>query len=478
MKTTKRFLAGLFALTMCMGVASCGSGSGNDADASSGKHIEMDQADKDALSEIAKEQLDTTELENKEVIFLGSWNINPSEGQVVGPDIQMFWDTYDGYFTWIETTYQDRYEKLAARVMANDSPDFFSAMDMDAFPKGAIKGMFDPIDDYIDLDSDLWAPAKSTVDSFKFKGSHYVAGTQAVPDYVCIYNKTTIEDNGLDDPAELYWADEWTFSKFAEMCDDFTFVDPEQQIEHYGLDGWWYEAALNNICGVPLITLEDDKLVSNLGDPEVAKIQNLLYDDLQKKDVCFDRSFNERWDTRGDGVTGRGMGTYETLFIPVGLWAIENSPENVEPFGDVEAGEIMFVPMPRMDDKDEYYVTARVDGFLLCRNAPNPEGFAAYMNCRMATLNAANDISTKQLKEEYKWNDEMIEMREEVIRLCNEHPLYDFQEGVSDEVTSNMLQVKQSTLGTNANPQPWGTVVSEYQNAIDFMLEDANASIG
>ena len=40
--------------------------------------------------------------------------------------------------------------------MANDSPDFFPADDMDAFPKGAIKAMFEPIDDVVDFSSDIW----------------------------------------------------------------------------------------------------------------------------------------------------------------------------------------------------------------------------------------------------------------------------------------------------------------------------------
>ena len=473
MKTTKRFLAGLFALTMCFGFASCGNSEsgGNDTEESSAAIIDMDEEDKDALAQVA-EQLDDTELENKNVKFFSHWDINPGDGQVVGPDIQMFWDKYDGTFEYVQTTWENRYQDLAKLVMANDSPDFFSAMDMDGFPKGAIKAMFEPIDDYIDLNSDLWAPAKPTCDAFVFNGGHYVAGIQSQPNFICIYNPKTIEDNGLEDPAELYWNDEWTWSKFTEMCIEFT----DQEQEKVGMDGWWYSYALNDTCGVPLIGMEDGKLVNNMDNPQVTKVQELMYD-LQKNNVFFDRASNN-WSIRGDGTTGIGMGTGQTLFYPAGTWAIENSPENVTAFGDPEAGEIMLVPMPRMDDSDTYYVTSRVDGYFLIKNAPNPEGFAAYMNCRMATLKDAKEIGEKQLRDSYKWNDDMMAMREEILRICNDHPLYDFSDGVSEEMNALMLDVRQATVLTGGGATTWTANVEQYKAAIDYLVEEANNSIG
>lgn len=470
MKTTKRFLAGLFALTMCFGFASCGS-SGNDGEESSKQIIDMDQEDKDALSDIANEQLDTTELANKNVKFFSHWDINPGDGQVVGPDIQMFWDTYDGTFEYVQTTWETRYQDLAKLVMANDSPDFFSAMDMDGFPKGAIKAMFEPIDDYVDLDSDLWAPAKPTCDAFVFNGGHYVAGIGSQPQYYCIYNPKTCEEAGLEDPAELYWNDEWTWSKFMEMCEEFT----DQEQEKVGLDGWWYAAALNDTCGVPLVGLKDGKLVNNMEDPQVTKVQELMYE-LQKKNVFYDRAANN-WSIRGDGTTGLGMGTGLTLFYPAGAWAIENSPENVTAFGSAADGEIMMCPMPRMDDSDTYYVTCRVDGYFLIKNAPNPEGFAAYMNCRMATKNAAAEIGEKQLRESYMWDDKMMDMRAEILRLCDDHPLYDFSEAVSEELSSTMLDVRQACVLTGGGATTWTACVESYKAAVDYLIEEANNSI-
>lgn len=467
MRMTKRVLAALCALTCCIGITACGKTGDNDSKVSTNA---MDKEDQEAVGQIA-EQLEDIDLANKKIRFLSHWDINPGEGQTAGPDLQMFKDKYGGEIEWVQTTWDNRYTDLAKMVMADDSPDFFSAMDMDGFPKGAIKAMFEPIDDYIDFDSDLWAPAKATNDAFMFNGGHYVAGIQSYPNFVCVYNKKTMEDNGFDDPAELYWKGEWTYSKFKDMCVKFTDADNDL----YALDGWWFESALNDICGVPLIGLENGQVVNHMDDPQVTKIQDLLYD-LQKNKVFFDRSQNN-WSTRGDGSTGLGLGTHETLFIPVGLWGIEDIPANVKNFGDVEAGEIMFVPMPRMDDSDTHYVTARVDGYFLCKNAKNPEGFAAYMNCRMATKNDATEIDIKKHKEDFKWNDDMIKMRDEVVKLVNENPVYDFQDGVSPELSAEMQVVKQSSLGTNNNPTTWTQTVQEHKKAVDYLLKEANDNI-
>ena len=255
------------------------------------------------------------------------------------------------------------------------------------------------------------------------------------------------------------------------MCLDF--VDADNDI--YALDGYWYGQALNDTCGVPLIGLKDGQLVNNMEDPGVTKIQNMMYE-LQKNNVVFDRSSNN-WYTRGDGTTGEGLGTYKTLFIPIGLWGIENSPANTTAFGDVEAGEIMFCPMPRMDDSDITYVSARVEGYHIIKNAPNPMGVVAYMNCLKVCDAEASEITEQQLRDEYKWNDKMLDMRKEVYRLVNEHPVYDFQRGVSGELDAVMQNVNQYTMITGGQAGTWTSCVEENKGTVDYLIKDANENI-
>ena len=55
----------------------------------------------------------------------------------------MFKTKYNGKINWVQTTWETKFDDLAALVMSNDSPDFIGADDMDVFPKGAIKSMIE-----------------------------------------------------------------------------------------------------------------------------------------------------------------------------------------------------------------------------------------------------------------------------------------------------------------------------------------------
>jgi len=471
MRNTKKILAAMCALSFCVSAAACGSSSSSsstDAAQTTVSNVEREESEKEVI-ESAASKLEEKELANKVVKFLSHWDINPAEGTKVPADIQMFRDKYKGEFKYISSTWETRYTDLATAVVSNDAPDFFSAMDMDGFPKGAIKAMFQPIDDYIKLDSELWAPAKTVNDNFIYNGKHYVAAIQAEPDIICIYNPKTIEDKGYEDPAELYYKGEWTWDKFAEMCIDFT----DEDNDYRGLDGWWYAKAMGHISGLPLIGMKDGKVVENFDDPTVAKVQEKMYQ-LQLNHVCFDLAANN-WQIRNN-TTGSGCGSGETLFYPCGLWGITGKPEDTVAFGHVEEGEIMFVPMPKLDKDSKHYVTARDDGYFLCKGAQNPEGWAAYMNCRMVAKNDLAAVGEEDLRTISKWNEDMIKMRAECYKLVNENPVFDFTGGVSDDMSNAMMNVTQGTVLTSG-AQSWTQIVEANKKSIDFIIDGINQSM-
>lgn len=462
MKLTKRIIAASVALIMVVGMASCGSGEKTDTSSDT----EFSERQKQ-LVEKMKEKLPDIKLKNKEITWLAHYNINSST-----PEVQLFQDVYGGKIKWKQTTWENRFQDLATGVMSGDAPDFFPADDMDTFPRGAIKQQFDPIDDYIDLNSELWADTKGTSDYFQFGGKHYIAVIQNDVRYACVYNRTTIENNGYTDPAKLFKEGKWDWNAFEEMCLDFT--DPEE--EKYALDGYWYNKAISETCGVPMITLKDGKLVENLSNPAIEKIQGRMYN-LQKNSVCFPQCSND-WKSRGSGKPGDGLGSYKTLFIPIGLYALIDSPEKTKLFGDLDNEEVMFVPMPKDPDSDTYYMSAKINGFNLCHNAQNPEGFAAFMTCKKTTAqNGGSEIFIEQLKKDYKWTDEMIEMRNKMINMVNEHPVFDIMDGVSSDLKTIMQEVWQGSMITGGNTKTWTNVRTTNQGAIKRWLDDANKSM-
>lgn len=472
MRDLKKLVAGIAALTMAFGMASCGS-TDSSSDASPMSEKKLEESQQQAVNEIAESKPDDRVLENTEIKWFSFYDINPtaSEDKDIGVDLALFQTKYNGKITYVSTTWENKFDDLATLVMSGESPDFIGLDDMDYFPKGAIKGMIQPIDEYIDFDSELWKDMKPACDQFMYKGAHYGAVSRVDPCYVWVYNTTVIEDNQLDDPAELYAKGEWNWDTFADMCIQFTDAENDK----YALDGWYYENALTESTGKALIGMENGEIKNNIADPLIAKAQDMMYE-LQKNNVVYPKN-EYGWKVRGD-VFGTGLASGQTLFYPIGLWGIEDAPSTTAPYGDISAGEVMLVPVPCAADSDAQYAPARVHGFGLVKNAPNPMGVAAWMDCtRLAELDEkAKAITEEQLRNDYGWTDEMIEMREEIYRLAAEHPVMEFSQGISSEVSTLTDTIIKSTMNP-AGPVSWTQVVTEREKSLDWLINDAQTKI-
>ncbi len=114
--------------------------------------------------------------EKKTIKFLSNWDINPSAGESVPAALSIFRSKYDGNIEWIETTWENRYNDLSTQVLGGTGVDFFS-IEEDTLPKGVISGMFQPVDDYIDINSVLWQEVNSAMNVYNFSGKHYALVT-------------------------------------------------------------------------------------------------------------------------------------------------------------------------------------------------------------------------------------------------------------------------------------------------------------
>ncbi|MBR1863264.1 MAG: extracellular solute-binding protein [Ruminococcus sp.] len=474
MKNIKKISALTLALMMAAGISACGSSSSSSTtDSSSMPEKKLEENQQEIVQRLSDEITDARTLENPEIKWFSFYDINPtaSEDKEIGVDLALFQTKYNGKIKYVQTTWDTKFDDLAKLIMANDSPDFIGADDMDVFPKGAIKSMIEPIDDYIDFSTPLWSEMKNAADQFMYKGSHYVAISRIDPSYIWIYNRNTMTENGYDDPAELWHKGEWNWDTFSKMCIDFTDADSEK----YALDGWYYENALTESTGKPLIGMEDGTIVNNINSAELAKAQNMMYE-LQKNEVVYPKHMHD-WKVRGD-VFGTGIASGETLFYPIGLWAIEDAPSVTAPYGDLSKGEVMFVPVPCAADSDAQYVPSRIHGFCIAKNAANPEGVAAWLDCtRYAeTDQAAHKITLDQYKDDYGWTDEMLEMREEIYSMAAEHPVFEFAQGISADLSSVTDNVIKGTMNP-AGTATWTQIVSENEKAIDYLLKEAQENI-
>ena len=489
MKGYKRIAACAAAVMMAAAMTACGdtdsgttSSNGGSTDNSTDGAVttvmgkDLEESQQQVIDDIASDsKADDRVLTNTNIKWFSFWDINPtsSEDKDIGVDLALFKSKYNGTIEYISTTWNTKFDDLAAAVLAHESPDFCGADDMDMFPKGAIKEMIEPIDDYINFDSDLWKDVKTACDQFVYHGGHYVGVSRVDPAYIWIYNKTVLQELGIEEPAEMFANGTWNWETMGDMCK--AFADPEN--DKYALDAWYYENALTESTGIPLIGMENGEIVNNIEDPRIAKVQEYMYE-LQKNNVVYPKHENG-WNVRGGkDKWGTGLASGLTLFYPIGFWAIEDAPSATAPFGDISAGDVMFAPVPCDKDSDAQYIPSRVHGFCIVNNAPNPEGVAAFLDCtRYAEADPkAKEVTYDQLKNDYGWTDEMIEMREKIYEMAAEHPVFEFAQGINQDVSDITDAILKATMHPS-DPHSWTETVQENKKALDWLIEDAQKKV-
>ncbi|MCQ2416496.1 MAG: extracellular solute-binding protein [Oscillospiraceae bacterium] len=425
----------------------------------------LDEATAAEVADIAaKDERLTGELENKTIKWMANWDINPDgTGKSTPIELEIFHDRYGGEVDYHAVDWNSRYDALANAINGDEGIDFFPAGDLDCIPKGAIKDMFVPIDDYIDFDDPLFADVKTAMDMFQWKGKHYIIVNNVTGDNcIVIYNRDTIEENGLKDPAKLFAEGNWNWDTFTEQLQQF--VDPQNG--QYGIDGWWFEGGLSATCGVPYIGMENGKLVNNLKNASIERLQNWMYE-LGTTDCVAIGVGDYGW-TEQPSFIGEG----KTLFYPCGAWALYTDNWK-ESFGE----NAMFVPMPKDPQSDKYIIPCGLDGYVMVKNGQNPEGVAKFAACkRMAITNErASEIATEGLYKDYGWTDEMVEMLHKCHEIAQENPFFDFYLAVSSDVKDILDSNENGIRCASKGIAPWSESLSVIYSAIDAFIEDANA---
>ena len=445
---SKKFMAGLMAMSVAFGLTACG---GNSDDSSStdettattttaatvAVNTEGLKEDEEEVLEDSMSQLVDTELENKEIKWLAHYDINPStNGASKKVEIEMFEKKYGGTIKYYPTTWDNRYNDLSTYVLGGEGIDFFPS-DANNLPKGIVSGMFQPVDDYIDLDSAIWSNTKSAMELLNFGGKHYQFVTGVTAEQVVIYSTATLEANGLEDPWDLYEAGEWNWDTFKQMLLDFVDEDSDQ----WGLDGWYNEKALFLSAGVPTVEAVDGKLVCNINDATVEKAMNYQYDLYNSGLVLPLEQFN--W-----SIQPQYMGEGRELFFLNGTWGIEGDPETWSTKIDPEDLGIAPVPSPAGSDP---YQSAVLNGFVLCKGAANPEGVARFAECTIlaSTDENAIAISDRKAKDDSHWTDEIIARNKAINELARQYPVVDLAQGCSTDIASLTIDGG-SEIGTRA----------------------------
>ena len=471
MKNLKKTIAGISALTLTMSMTACGgSGSGDEttvatAATTTAATVTLNtETLAETLEDIANEKLRDVELENKTIKWLAHYDINPStaRGDTKSVNIELFNSKYGGTIEYVPTTWDTRYSDLSTHVLGGDGIDFFPC-DTAALPKGVINGMFQPVDEYIDMNSDLWTDVKDAMEIYNFNGKHYELVTGVTAEAVVIYNKQTISENGFEDPWELHKAGEWNWDTFTSMLEQFCDPDADQ----WGLDGYWAEKALFLSAGVPSVQSVDGSLKVNLNDATVEKAMNWMYD-LYNKGLVMDRSLFD-W-----AEQPQFMGEGRELFYIVGAWHVQANPDTWAT--KIAPENLGLAPVPSPADSDPY-AGATLDGWVLCKGAANPQGVGLFADCtRLANTNdEAIAIADKKTMEEYGWSEELLAINKEINDLARQYPVVDLATGISTDVASITTDGGDG-IGLRAalHGVEWATNREEISGVVEMLVAEAD----
>lgn len=399
---------------------------------------------------------------------------NYSEGEVVNTGYFTFKEKYGCDIEFVECTWGERFTKLANLMLGGTSPDFYNG-ETENFPYYALHGTFQPINDYINLDDPLWNGISDYMRNYFSLGDDvYLICTDLYFGQVFAYNRRVIDEWGFDDPAELFYNNEWTWDVFYDMCLDFSDSDDDR----YALDGWFYSKALQRSSGTTIISYDvtAKKFVSNMDNPGLERAGNLLYD--LNKNECIYPWYNNGYKTRNGSDFGDGLKTGDLLFSCGGPYFFTGTVEEISAqYADVAANELMFVPMPRDPNGDgTQYVESDPMGYCIVMNAPNPEGVALLAMCDRFKAVDPTVMSVDRLQkvEKYLWTEEMLEMYDRCVELANgdniilaydENALGSSLGTAQDNIEKNGMQISITT---------WAQLKETYDEQLLYYLDEFN----
>ena len=387
------------------------------------------------------------ELENKLVRRMAVKDISPSADGSNASSLSLFEYRYGGHVEWVSVPQEERFDTLATLCLSGESPDLFPTDSMDTYPFGAARELFQPVNGFIDYETDLWRGTERADSFFDLAGSRYAAVTDILPRYLCVYSLSAVEKSALPDPAELFAAGEWQLSAFEDMCAEFGGTA--------ALCGIDFPTALSEACGTPLLTSQDGSVISNLDSPQLEKIQQRLYELGGKTRVAYRDELGKTLIRDGDG-----------LFLPISTSELLDDPAAL--------GDIGIVPLPSIS-VGEQYMPAVLSGYHIPTGAHNPEGAARFIECERAAAEVTFEQTLKALGSA-GWDDSMLDMLLTCRSLARSRSVLSCADGMT--VPEFSLMVRQMYEGVfpvaNGIAYQWRDTISASRKQVEYAVNLAN----
>lgn len=435
--------------------------SGSESDTAS----EEDE-DSGESSEKAEESGDMT------IKWLADYDLNPTDGGERSIALTLFEDAYGGKVEWIPTTNDTKYDDYSKMILGGEKVDMIP-YELYSIPKGASEELYQPMDELIDLDSELWSGMKETADKLQYKGKHY-AVPYRIDDPICIiYSRKMIKDEELDDPYELYKQGKWDWDSFTSMMEKFTENSGEDT--RWGCTGWIGQALVQS-TGKTMVNYDGTKFTNNLSDPDIEKAEQLL------EKLASSGLYNDSWHTYFPE-------SGSTLFYAMAPWALEES----NAFNSDE--DIFIVPFPKMPGADKYYSTCSFGAKMLAAGSDKGNAVAKYIECeRLAVTdekyiaiskeNALTPVLDYQGEKIRFLTEEQWNVIQEITDPSKVVPMFDYGFGMGSKMGGDSVEydsrgaMKNLTDGLiggmSGSPDNWEELRDSYTKTIDEEIAKFN----
>ncbi|HKM33020.1 MAG TPA: ABC transporter substrate-binding protein [Oscillospiraceae bacterium] len=403
----------------------------------------------------------SVELENKTITWFGYYG--PDDSPDVAPAIEIFKERFGGTVEYENVAWADWSDKLANLVLSGDPPDITPKEDT-IFPSGFAAGHYEALDDYIDIESPLWAGVADVVEQYAWNGQHYYFPWTVTNGAVLQYDRDLVSELGLDDPYDLYLEGKWDWNAFSDMVYEFKDLRSDM-----GENVWGYACRSNTpsdfvaTTGKSLISVsEDGTLAHNIYDKDVERTMDFLT--KLKNDGVLSNY-------QSDAPLADG----KILFYSAGIDTLSGYMRALPD------RDLFFVPYPRDPNSTTYYTPGSSFSYLVIKGSKNIEGAVAFLNsCRVMMtddefLALYKDfyVNGTEKKRGTGFTDEqfdlMMELRGEKANL-----IVDVSLGFSQEIRNNISEM----YDTGFNPEvtdSWQTMRGKYEAAIQAEIDTYNA---
>lgn len=343
-----------------------------------------------------------------DLVYLSDWKEeevrNTDKLLALSTAVRNYEKKYNSKVKFIFSLNSEKEGKLAAMMAAGTPPDIYQPIN--GFPRYALNGYAQPIDNLINLKDPIWKDVKDAYDATEWQGKHNFVVINKGPLDVVWYNKALFEKNGLDSPYDLYNRGDWNWNTFRELAVKLTQDTNGDKV----IDQWGMSSGPESIVattGIDLLKINGKMgtIENNLKNSHVINALRFFQESGSAKYNIIQPDLNGYMTDFAEG---------KVAMCITAVWA-----DTVWWSDMMKKGECSFVPAPRYPNTYDYYVQGSANLWMIPKGSQNTEAAAAFLTeLRKAQIDPEIQKYSEEVSiKDRGWTNQEVEMDKELQKL-------------------------------------------------------------